>query len=198
MPHTPHQLYPGCSVYLYDFLTCLCSAIFSSYLWSHFLTTLSLKKLLLAVPISSNTELSGSCPQRKCLLERRVPGTPVYCWKCHEMERTLRECPLGGWKARVDKSPRHELASWSWCSQRLEEREGRRAFVLLRVRDELCVGEGWLSLAGSAPLVPALSSPGGRPQPLLNKHESTRWKILPNTLPRPHPPVTDKAYHSVS
>ena len=35
-------------------------------------------------------------------------------------------------------------------------------FCLVRVRASLCWGEGWLSLAGPAPLVPALSSPHRR------------------------------------
>lgn len=35
-------------------------------------------------------------------------------------------------------------------------------FCLVRVRAALCVGGGWLNLAGPAPLVPTLSSPHQR------------------------------------
>lgn len=152
MPHTPHHLYSGCSVYLYDFLTCLCPASFSSYLWSHFLTILSLKKPLLAVPISSNTELSGSCPQRKCLGERPVPGTHqsiagnVMRWREHS-----GSVP---WVAG-----RHVLINppdMSWHSEAGAQsalKRGKVAGLLFHLGSEPCCvwGEGGLAWLGPCP-----------------------------------------------
>lgn len=66
---------------------------------------LSSRKPFLAVPTSPNAGLGGPSPQRNIWGKdsRAVPRTPVYHWKCHEMEIVLRECPLGGWQAHFDK-----------------------------------------------------------------------------------------------